>query len=108
MKREIRYSVKLITLSIALLIAVVSVSAQSGARVLDRDDAKLFVPEGFYFEGQSAATQMRNSGVAILGEKRHVIVGLVDTSGYSADIAKLEEKWGVAPKNAAAHCGLAG
>lgn len=87
MKREIRYSVKLITLSIALLIAVVSVSAQSGARVLDRDDAKLFVPEGFYFEGQSAATQMRNSGVAILGEKRHVIVGLVDTSGYSADIA---------------------
>jgi hypothetical protein len=87
MKREIRYSVKLISLSIALLIAVVSVSAQSGARVLDRDDAKLFVPEGFYFEGQSAATQMRNSGVAILGEKRHVIVGLVDTSGYSADIA---------------------
>lgn len=87
MKREISYSVKLITLSIALLIAVVSVSAQSGARVLDRDDAKLFVPEGFYFEGQSAATQMRNSGVAILGEKRHVIVGLVDTSGYSADIA---------------------
>jgi len=67
--------------------AAAAVSAQDGIKVLDRDDAKVFVPEGFYFEGQSAATQMRNSGVAIIGEKRHVIVGMVDTSGYSADIA---------------------
>ena len=67
--------------------AAVATAAQDGIKVLDRDDAKVFVPEGFYFEGQSAATQMRNSGVAIVGDKRHVIVGLVDTSGYSADIA---------------------
>jgi len=62
-------------------------AAQEGPKVLERDDAKVFVPVGFYFEGQSAPTQMRNSGVAVIGEKRHVIVGLVDTSGYSADIA---------------------
>jgi hypothetical protein len=49
------------------------------------------VPTGFYFEGQSAPTQMRNSAAARFGEKRHVVVGMVDTSGYSADVrAKYE------------------
>jgi hypothetical protein len=65
----------------------VSAAAQDAVKVLERNEAKIFVPSGFYFEGQSAPTQMRNTGVATLGEKRHVIVGLVDTSGYSADIA---------------------
>ena len=44
------------------------------------------VPAGFYFQGQSAPTQMRNSGAIRFGEDRYVIAGLVDTSGYSADI----------------------
>src|SRR5688500_3952014 len=49
------------------------------------------VPPGFYFEGQSAPTQMRNAAAARFGAKRHVIAGMVDTSGYSADIrAKYE------------------
>jgi len=44
------------------------------------------VPPGFYFEGQSAPTQMRNAVAARLGPKRHIIAGMVDTSGYSADV----------------------
>ncbi len=49
------------------------------------------VPPGFYFEGQSAHTQMRNSAAARFGAKQHVIAGMVDTSGYSADVrAKYE------------------
>lgn len=44
------------------------------------------VPPGFYFEGQSAPTQMRNSAAARFGQRRHVIAGMVDTSGYSADV----------------------
>ena len=48
------------------------------------------VPPGFYFEGQSAPTQMRNAAAVRFGTK-HVIAGLVDTSGYSSDIrAKYE------------------
>jgi hypothetical protein len=49
------------------------------------------VPPGFYFEGQSAPTQMRNAAAASFGKNRHVIAGLVDTSGYSSEIrAKYE------------------
>jgi hypothetical protein len=45
------------------------------------------MPTGFYFEGQTAPTQMRNSAAVRLGEKRHVLAALVDTSGYSTDVA---------------------
>jgi hypothetical protein len=49
------------------------------------------VPNSFYFKGQSAPTQIRNTAAAKLGAERFVIVGLVDTSGYSAEIrAKYE------------------
>ena len=49
------------------------------------------VPPGFYFQGLSAPTQMRNSAAARFGTNRYVIVGMVDTSGYSADVrAKYE------------------
>jgi hypothetical protein len=45
------------------------------------------VPSSFYFEGQTAPTQMRNAAAVRFGGKRHVLAGLVDTSGYSTDIA---------------------
>ena len=49
------------------------------------------MPPGFYFQGLSAPTQMRNSAAARFGAKRYVIAGLVDTSGYAADVrAKYE------------------
>ncbi|HEV7903358.1 MAG TPA: hypothetical protein VGO96_05905 [Pyrinomonadaceae bacterium] len=44
------------------------------------------VPAGFFFEGQSAPTQMRNAAAARFGAKQHLVVGMVDTSGYSADV----------------------
>ncbi len=44
------------------------------------------VPSGFFFEGQSAPTQMRNAAAARFGARQHVVVGMVDTSGYSADV----------------------
>jgi len=73
--------------AVVFIAGAASAAAQDGVKVLERNEAKTFVPAGFYFEGQSAPTQMRNTGVATIGEKRHVIVGLVDTSGYSADVA---------------------
>jgi len=54
-------------------------------------DLTRLVPTSFYFKGQSAPTQVRNTSAAKLGAERFVIVGLVDTSGYSADVrAKYE------------------
>ena len=62
--------------------SVVVLAGQQLARV---------VPPGFYFEGQSAPTQTRNSAAVRFGARRHVIAGMVDTSGYSADVrAKYE------------------
>ena len=45
------------------------------------------VPKSFYFAGQSAETQMRNSAAAKIGKDRFIVVGMVDTSGYSSEIS---------------------
>lgn len=69
-----------------ILTAAIGVAAQEKASVLTGAELTRVVPTGFYFEGQSAPTQMRNAAAARFGEKRHVVAGLVDTSGYSSDI----------------------
>ena len=60
---------------------------QTNYEVLTGDNLKRIVPTSFYFAGQSADTQMRNSAAAKIGENRFVIAGLVDTSGYSTEIS---------------------
>jgi hypothetical protein len=45
------------------------------------------VPKSFYFAGQSAETQMRNTAAAKIGKDRFIIAGMVDTSGYSTEIS---------------------
>jgi hypothetical protein len=68
-----------------------TVRAQNSVTVLTGAELTRIVPPGFYFQGLSAATQMRNAAAARLGDKRYVIAGLVDTSGYAADVrAKYE------------------
>ena len=65
--------------------------AQNSVTILAGAELNQVVPPGFYFQGLSAPTQMRNSAAARFGTKRFVIAGLVDTSGYAADVrAKYE------------------
>ena len=71
---------------IALFVAAGAVMAQEGAKILTGAELTRIVPTGFYFQGLSAPTQMRNSAAARFGTDRYVISGLVDTSGYSADV----------------------
>jgi len=78
---------------ITLLILMLSVAglshgihAQSKYEVLTGDALKRIVPTSFYFAGQSAETQQRNTAAAQIGKDRFVVVGLVDTSGYSTEI----------------------
>ena len=74
-----------------ILFACFSANAQEKLAILTGAELTRIVPSGFYFEGQSAPTQMRNAAAARLSEKRRVVAGLVDTSGYSSDIrAKYE------------------
>jgi hypothetical protein len=66
-------------------------TAQESAAILTGTDLSRVVPPGFYFQGLSAPTQMRNAAAARFGANRYVIAGLVDTSGYAADVkAKYE------------------
>lgn len=73
------------------LVIVLSLSAVAQTKnryvVLTGDQLTRIVPTSFYFAGQSAQTQMRNSSAASIGKERFVIAGLVDTSGYSTEIS---------------------
>jgi hypothetical protein len=70
-----------------LVCAVPAVAvAQRSATVLENPELARVVPPGFYFQGQSAPTQMRNAAAARFGSDRYVIAGIVDTSGYAADV----------------------
>ncbi len=60
---------------------------RSAPEILSQTEAAKIVPTSFYFAGQSAPTQMRNSAVARLGKTRYIVAGLVDTAGYSTEIS---------------------
>ncbi len=60
--------------------------AQGWPKILEGDELARVVPSSFYFEGQSAPTQMRNAAAAQLGPRRFVMAALVDTAGYSSDV----------------------
>jgi hypothetical protein len=80
----------LIALTIACSLAA-AVAAQDRGVVLTPAELTRVVPPGFYFQGLTAQTQMRNSAAARFGANRYVIAGLVDTSGYSSEVrAKYE------------------
>ncbi|HYU99160.1 MAG TPA: hypothetical protein VE977_10060 [Pyrinomonadaceae bacterium] len=63
-----------------------AVAAQERAVVLTGADLTRVVPPGFYFQGLTAPTQMRNAAAVRFGTSRYVIAGMVDTSGYAADV----------------------
>jgi len=78
----------IIVLSLFVMAASISftVLAQDNGSVLAGAELTRVVPTSYYFQGQSAPTQMRNSAAARFGKNRFVIAGMVDTSGYSAEI----------------------
>lgn len=87
MKRKtIRLAIVLSCLTLSI-VAGQSAYGQTKIEVLADAALAKVVPKSFYFAGQSADTQMRNTAAAKFGENRYVIAGLVDTSGYSTDIS---------------------
>ena len=72
------------TAGLAVLMALFCM--QASAQILSGDALKKVVPTSYFFAGQSAAVQTRNS-VALKSAAGHfVLAGLVDTSGYSTAI----------------------
>jgi hypothetical protein len=62
--------------------------AQAGDTVLSVSEMGKLLPSSVYFKGQSATTQVRNSGGVKFADGSYVLAVLVDTSGYSSDVSQ--------------------
>lgn len=61
--------------------------AQGGDTVLKPADTQKLLPAAVYYKGQSATTQLRNSGGVKFADGSYVLSTMVDTSGYSSNVA---------------------
>lgn len=76
-----------ITILAALLVSMLgSGLAQSSKHVLSSDELKKAVPTEYFYRGQKAPVQVRNSGGFQLADGKMTLASLVDASGYSTAI----------------------
>jgi hypothetical protein len=73
-------------MAVALLAAPLAARSQGSDTVLKPADLQKLLPASVYYKGQSATTQLRNSGGVKFADGYYVLSTLVDTSGYSTDI----------------------
>jgi len=79
--------VHVMAVAVALYISAGFLFAQSGKpAVLMADELKQAVPAAYFFRGQSATVQIRNSGGLRVNKDSLVLFALVDTGGYATDI----------------------
>jgi len=72
--------------SMWLMVLLALAVGQLSAQVLGEDALKKVVPASFFFAGQSAPVQMRNSVGLKNAAGKLMLAGLVDASGYSTAI----------------------
>jgi hypothetical protein len=68
------------------LVVLAALVAQAGAQILTGDQVKKLAPTTYFFAGQSAPVQVRNTAGLKNSAGKVVLAGLVDTSGYSTAI----------------------
>ena len=68
------------------LVVVAALVAQASAQILTADQVKKLSPTTYYFAGQSASVQTRNTAGVKNSAGKIVLAGLVDTSGYSTAV----------------------
>lgn len=64
-----------------------AMKAQGGDTVLKPADTQKMLPASVYYKGQSATTQLRNSGGVKFADGYCMLATMVDTSGYSSDVS---------------------
>jgi hypothetical protein len=70
-----------------ILAMLLSATAQQAAKhVLSADEVKKAIPAEFFFRGQKAPVQLRNSVGFQLADGKMMMAALVDASGYSTAI----------------------
>lgn len=75
-------------LAVVFLASALAQQQSKPAGVLDSNDLKKIVPTSYFYRGQSASVQLRNSGGIRTKEGKFFLTGIVDTSGYAADVAQ--------------------
>src|SRR5438874_4770386 len=76
---------------IAVLLITYCVSAQGApakAGLLSAAEVKKVLPSDFFFSGQVAPVQARNSAGIRFADKKLFLIAMVDTSGYSSNVAE--------------------
>lgn len=74
-------------LAVAVMASPLRMLAQGGDTVLKPADVQKLLPSAVYYKAQSAPSQLRNSGGVKFADGYYVLATLVDTSGYSSDVA---------------------
>lgn len=77
------------TFAVMLTVSVTApmLRAQGGDTVLKPADVQKLLPASVYYKGQSAPSQLRNSGGVKFSDGSYVLATLVDNSGYASDVA---------------------
>jgi hypothetical protein len=72
--------------SLFLLAPVLLTAQQAKPGMLTADEIKQLTPASYFFRGQSAPVQLRNSAGFRVSEGKLVLAGLVDVGGYASDV----------------------
>ncbi|MGA2674070.1 MAG: hypothetical protein ABSE99_12670 [Terracidiphilus sp.] len=75
------------TMAAAMMAVPAQTMAQGSDAVLKPADVQKLLPASVYYKGQSAPTQLRNSGGVKLADGFFVLATLVDNSGYATSVA---------------------
>lgn len=73
-------------LALTMAAAPVALRAQGNATLIPPAAMKGLMPATVFYRGQTAATQLRNSGGIKFADGYYVLASLVDTSGYATRI----------------------
>lgn len=83
MRTHIRISILLL----AALVSVASAQENKTTGVLTNAQARIIVPPSYFYRGQTASVQLRNSAAVRTKDAKYFLAGLVDTSGYATNVA---------------------
>ena len=78
----------LVAVAAILIASAWAAEPSKPAGVVPTADLKTLVPNTYFYRGQSATVQLRNSAAIRTKDQKYVVAGLVDTSGYASDVAQ--------------------
>ena len=84
--RAVLKTAAVFAMAAVIMVVPAGAKAQAGETVLKQAEIEKLLPEKVYYKGQSATTQLRNSGGVKFANGSYLLTTLVDTSGYSTGI----------------------